>query len=378
MNPITALLWALGALTAIYVISWIQHILAVRGEPAAAASPATDARVPTPLSLSVGAITNFLDTLGIGSFATTTAMFRAFKMVPDRIIPGTLNAGHTLPTVVQAFFYISVIPVDVITLTSMIAAAVVGAWLGAGVVAGWSKRKVQIGMGAALLAAAVFFTMRNLSLFPTPEVQTLQTVPATVSEASLPADMIARMFIPVKVSRRTAGSGDTFADLKGTEWSWTNGKIQIPPAATATELSIDSAPVGVRGVRLAIAVVGNLALGALMSLGIGLYAPCMILVGLLGMSETTAFPIMMGSCAFLMPVGSLKFIKEKAYSLRVALGLALGGIPGVIVAAKIVESLDLATVRWLVIVVVLYTAITMLYAAFSSRADTTDEKPGRV
>ena len=77
-----------------------------------------------------------------------------------------------------------------------------------------------------------------------------------------------------------------------------------------------------------------------MSLGIGLYAPCMILVSLLGMSETTAFPIMMGSCAFLMPVGSLKFIKERAYSLRVALGLALGGIPGVIVAAKIVKSIE--------------------------------------
>jgi uncharacterized membrane protein YfcA len=94
------------------------------------------------------------------------------------------------------------------------------------------------------------------------------------------------------------------------------------------------------------------------------------------MSETTAFPIMMGSCAFLMPVGSLRFIKERAYSLRVALGLALGGIPGVIVAAKIVQSLDLTTVRWLVIVVVLYTALTMLYAAFTAPA-ATEERPGR-
>ena len=128
---------------------------------------------------------------------------------------------------------------------------------------------------------------------------------------------------------------------------------------------------------LVVAVAGNFLLGALMSLGIGLYAPCMILVSLLGMSETTAFPIMMGSCAFLMPVGSLKFIKERAYSLRVALGLALGGIPGVIIAAKIVKSLDLTTVRWLVIVVVLYTAITMLYAAFSEPASATDELPAR-
>ena len=79
-------------------------------------------------------------------------------MVPDRVIPGTLNAGHTLPTVAQAFIFTSVIPVDIVTLFSMIAAAVLGAWLGAGIVAGWPKRNVQIGMGFALLAAARFFT----------------------------------------------------------------------------------------------------------------------------------------------------------------------------------------------------------------------------
>src|SRR4029079_814764 len=293
MNPISALLAALVVLTAVFVASWASIIMTVRGERRPAISPAADARFPTPLSIGVCAVTNFFDTLGIGSFATTTAMFRAFKMVPDRIIPGTLNSGHTLPTIVQAFFYISVIPVDVTTLISMIAAAVAGAYFGAGIVAKWSKRKVQIGMGAALLAAATFFTMRNLGLFP-------------------------------------AGS--------------TN--------------------IGVSGVLLVVAIAGNFLLGALMSLGIGLYAPCMILVSLLGMSETTAFPIMMGACAFLMPVGSLKFIKERAYSLRAALGLALGGIPGVIVAAKIVKSLNLTTVRWLVIVVVLYTALTMLYSAF--------------
>jgi uncharacterized membrane protein YfcA len=303
MNPITALLAALGVLTAVFVGLWGRVVMSVRGE---APSPATDAGVPTPLGMGIGAVTNFFDTLGIGSFATTTAMFRAFGMVPDRIIPGTLNVGHTLPTVVQAFFYISVIPVDVTTLVAMIAAAVAGAYFGAGIVAGWSKRKVQIGMGFALLAAAVFFTMRNMGLFP-------------------------------------AGSSN----------------------------------IGVSGMLLAIAVAGNFLLGALMSLGIGLYAPCMILVSLLGMSETTAFPIMMGSCAFLMPVGSLKFIKERAYSLRVALGLAIGGIPGVVIAAKIVKSMDLVTVRWLVIVVVVYTAVTMLYSAFAQQATVGDEGPSR-
>ena len=296
MNPIHALLASLGLLTAIFVGAWGKAVAATRRASGRStqANPAADARFPGPLQIGVGAVTNFFDTLGIGSFATTTAIFRLKGMVADRIIPGTLNAGHTLPTVTQAFIYTTVIPVDVLTLVSMIAAAVLGAWLGAGVVAKWPKRKVQVGMAAALLAAAAFMLMRQLDWFPP-----------------------------------------------------------------------GSAEIGVRGGRLAIAIGGNLFLGALMTLGIGLYAPCMILVSLLGMSEKTAFPIMMGSCAFLMPVGSLRFIREQSYSLRNALGLAIGGVPGVIVAAKIVGSLELGTVRWLVIVVVVYTAVTMLLSAYS-------------
>ena len=68
--------------------------------------------------------------------------------------------------------------------------------------------------------------------------------------------------------------------------------------------------------KLVVGLVGNFVLGALMTLGIGMYAPCMILVGLLGMNAKAAFPIMMGSCAFLMPVSSARFVKSEAYSLR--------------------------------------------------------------
>lgn len=298
VNPITALLAALGALTVVYVGGWTKYIMAARRTPGGADSPATDSRPPTAFQIGLGAAANFFDALGIGSFATTTAVFRLKNMVPDRIIPGTLNVGHTLPTIAQAFIFTAVIPVDVLTLISMIVAAVLGAWLGAGVVAKWPKHTVQIGMGAALLAAAAFMLMRQLNLFP-------------------------------------AGSE----------------------------------AIGVRGTMLVIAIVGNFALGALMTLGIGLYAPCMILVSLLGMSERTAFPIMMGSCAFLMPIGSLRFIREQAYSLRNALGLAIGGIPGVLIAAYIVKSLPLYYVRWLVIVVVVYTAVTLLMSA--RRTETT-------
>src|SRR5262249_35017736 len=164
-----------------------------------------------------------------------------------------------------------------------------GAWLGAGVVARWPRRTVQIGMGMALLAAAGLMFMTQMKLFP--------------------------------------GGGEAL---------------------------------GVSGLKLVIAIAVNFMLGALMTLGIGLYAPCMILVSLLGMNPKAAFPIMMGSCAFLMPVGGLRFIREQSYSLRAAFGLALGGIPGVLLAAYIVTELPLDAVRWLVIAVVIYTAVSML------------------
>src|SRR3989442_3657916 len=282
MNPINVLRIALIAITAVYGVVWGRVMKAMK-----------DRRFPSPFQLFVGYATNFLDTLGIGSFATTTSTYRLTGNVDDRVTRGTLNVGHTLPTTAQALIYTTLIQVDVTTLFSMIAASILGSWLGAGVVARWPKRNVQIGMGVALLVAATIFFMQQLQLFP---------------------------------------SGGT--------------------------------DIGVSGIRLVVAVVVNFALGALMTLGIGLYAPCMVLVSLLGMSPKVAFPIMMGSCAFLMPVGSLRFIREDAYSLRPALGLAVGGVPGVLLAAFIVKSLPLGAVRWLVIAVVVYTALAMLRSAF--------------
>jgi hypothetical protein len=131
------------------------------------------------------------------------------------------------------------------------------------------------------------------------------------------------------------------------------------------------------GSKLAIGMIGNFSLGALMSLGIGLYGPCLIMISLLGMNPTAAFPIMMGSCAFLMPVGSAKFVREGGYSLRSALGLAIGGIPAVLIAVKIVETLgklDLKYVRWLVVIVVVYTAVTMLLSAAKESSSTAAQK----
>jgi uncharacterized membrane protein YfcA len=124
---------------------------------------------------------------------------------------------------------------------------------------------------------------------------------------------------------------------------------------------------GLTGPKLAAGILGNALLGALMTLGIGLYAPCMILIYLLGMNPLAAFPIMMGSCAFLMPVGSARFIRTGSYNLKSALGLAIGGIPGVLVAFYLVKSLPLDAVKWLVVAVVLYTSAMMLRSAHQER-----------
>lgn len=281
----TWLFIALGGFTAFYLFTWFSAIRQKHNDEPAA---------PGPIHPAIGFITNFFDTLGIGSFATTTSLFKLRNLVKDEVIPGTLNVGHTLPTITQAFIYIAILEVDMKTLILMIAAAVLGAWLGAGIVSGWSRRKVQIGMGFALLAAAVLFLLKIFSIAPT-------------------------------------GAG-TY---------------------------------GLDGARLVIGLAGNFVLGALMSLGIGLYAPCLILVSFLGMVETTAFPIMMGSCAFLMPVGSAEFIRKRKFDLKATIGLALGGIPAVLIAAYIVKSLDLYYVRWLVVIVVVYTAVSMLRSAAS-------------
>src|ERR1035438_5034800 len=120
-----ALLIALGIFTVCYLVIWLTAISRGDGHRR---------RPPGPLDAAIGLFTNFLDTLGIGSFATTSSLFKLCKLVPDEQIPGTLNVGHTLPTVVEAIIYVGLVQVDPVTLGSLIAASAAGAWLGAGVV----------------------------------------------------------------------------------------------------------------------------------------------------------------------------------------------------------------------------------------------------
>lgn len=252
--------------------------------------------------LGIGFGTNFFDTLGIGSFATTTALFKFFHSVDDKEIPGTLNAGHALPIVTQAFIFIAVVDVEPITLISMIGAAVAGAVIGAGIVVKLPERKIQFGMGFALALVALVLLSSLLGLFP----------------------------------------------LGGTA-------------------------IGLEGFKLAFALGVSFILGAIMMIGVGLYAPCMALVYSLGMSPLAAFPIMMGSCAFLMSTASIKFIDKAAYNRKAALALTLGGIPGVLIAGLIVRSLPLVALKWLILVAICYTSFSMFRSAIH-RISSLDQK----
>ncbi|WP_123052679.1 sulfite exporter TauE/SafE family protein [Clostridium sp. JN-1] len=240
----------------------------------------------------IGFIVNFFDALGIGSFAILTAILKNFKLTEDRTIPGTLNVACAIPVVVEALIFVNVIKVDTFTLISMIIAATIGAVFGAGFVSKLDEKKVEVGMGAALLAVAFIMFAGQINLMP---------------------------------------SGGDATSLTGT--------------------------------KLIIGLVGNFIFGAFMTLGIGIYAPCMALVFALGMSPRVAFPVMMGSCAFLQIAASVKFVKEGAYDVRIPIPVIIFGSIGVLIAAYIVKELPLSTLKWVVMIVIIYTSIVMFKSA---------------
>jgi uncharacterized membrane protein YfcA len=125
--------------------------------------------------------------------------------------------------------------------------------------------------------------------------------------------------------------------------------------------------IGLTGIKLVIGIIGNFILGALMTAGVGLYSPCMAMIYFLGMSPKVAFPIMMGSCAMLMPIASTKFIKEDAYAKKTSLFITIGGVIGVFIAAFLVKGMPMDILKWVVILVIAYTSYTMLKKGFSNK-----------
>ena len=253
---------------------------------------------PTSGDVVIGFIANFLDTLGIGSYAQITALFKLKGRPVDELIPGTMNVGSAVPSFVGSFLFVTSVTVEPVLLVTMVASAGLGAWLGAGVVSRMPRRRIQLGRGVALLVSAGFCAMTNFGV--------------------------------------------------------------LPPTGTA---------MGLQGWRFGVAVLANFVFGALMCAGIGNYAPTMVVLGLVGMHPIAAYPIMIGSDGVLIPVAAMGFLRSRRFAHGAALGLTAGGILGTLCAFPLVSGIasHLTVMRWLVMVVIIYAAVSMLRSA---RADT--------
>ncbi|MGY3855601.1 TSUP family transporter [Aeromonas aquatilis] len=240
----------------------------------------------------IGGVANFLDTLGVGSFAVKAACYKQFKLIDDRVLPGTLNGQCVLPTVTQSLIFVGAVAVEPLTLISMMMAAAAGAAWGARHVASFDRQTIRLVMAISLLVVAGLIFAGLLGLFPV--------------------------------------GGDAM---------------------------------GLSGYKLAIALLGNFIFGVLMNVGIGLFAPCMTLVYLLGMNPLAAFPIMMGSTAVLSVFSAGTFIRKGAFDAKAVLAVAIFGPIGVVLAAMLVKSMDMEMLKWLVAFIVIYTSWTM-YASW--------------
>jgi uncharacterized membrane protein YfcA len=252
---------------------------------------------PTAADGAIGFVTNFLDTLGIGSYAQITALFKLRGRPADELIPGTMNVGSTIPTFLSTLWFVSTVMIDPVLLACMVASAAAGAWLGAGIVSRMPRRSIQLFMGTALLIAACFFIRANLGM--------------------------------------------------------------SAPTGTAMDLY---------GWRFVVAVAVNFVLGALMCVGIGNYAPSMVLLALLGMHPIAAYPVMMASDGVLIPVASIGFVRSGRFAHGPAIGLITGGAIGTICALPLVDAISthLSLMRWFVTVVIVYAAVSMLRSARES------------
>jgi uncharacterized membrane protein YfcA len=255
---------------------------------------------PTAEGVVLGAITNFFDTLGIGSFAPTMAWLKFRRLVPDRLIPPTMLVGHSLPTMAQAVVFLILLGVlvDPVLLVGCMIALLTGGLIGAPLVAKTKVWVIQLVVAVALLVAAILYAMSNLQLMP--------------------------------------GGG------------------------TASSLPIT---------LTILAIVANFIFGILINFGIGHYAPSLVLFSLMGLDPRLAFPIMAGGGGLMVAGAGVRHIGMGQIDLRIVVGMALGGIPAVFIAAFIVKEMPLEALRWLVAVVVLYAAGVMLHAALKGRRE---------
>ena len=117
------------------------------------------------------------------------------------------------------------------------------------------------------------------------------------------------------------------------------------------------------------AIAASFGFGVLLNFGVGNYAPTLVMLSLMGMDPRLCFPIMAGGAALMGAGAGARHIQMGTTDLKTVVGLALGGIPAVFVAAFIVKTMPIETLRWLVIVVVLYAAAVMLRASLLGRRE---------
>jgi uncharacterized membrane protein YfcA len=246
-------------------------------------------------TVALGAIVSFFDTLGIGSFAPTTAWLKFRRLVPDRLIPPTMLVGLTPPAMTESIIFLILlgVMVDPVLLFGSAIAVLLGGLIGAPLVARARVWIVQLTVAIGLLLAAIAYTMTNLHLFP---------------------------------------GGGTAASL--------------PPLLTI------------------VAIIASFGFGILLNFGVGNYAPTLVMLSLMGLDPRLAFPVMAGGAALTGAGASIRHIQIGQIDLKIVLGLAIGGIPAVLVAAFVVKTMPVEMLRWLVIVVVLYAAAVMARAAW--------------
>ena len=251
-------------------------------------------------ALALGLVVNFFDTLGIGSFAPTTAWFKFRKLVPDRLIPPTMLVGLTPPAMAQSIIFLVLLGVlvDPVLLFGGAIATLMGGLVGAPLVARARVWIVQMIVGIGLTLAAIAYAMTNLHLFP---------------------------------------GGGTATGLA--------------PGPTV------------------IAIAASFGFGLLANFGVGNYAPTLVMLSLMGMDPRLCFPIMATGGSLMGAGASVRHIAIGEIDLRIVLGLSIGGIPAVLVAAFIVKSMPLDILRWLVFAVVVYAAAVMFGAAVKGRRE---------
>ena len=281
-----ALLVPLALATLVFVVVLARTAIARRSWP------------PRWEAVALGAVTNFFDTLGIGSFAPTMAWLKVRKLVPDRLIPPTMLVGHSLPTMAQAAIFLVLLGVlvDPVLLVGCALALLMGGLIGAPLVAKAQPWVVQSIVGLALLVAAGLYGLANLDLMP--------------------------------------GGGQA-------------ASLPLPLLLTA--------------------IAANFGLGILLNFGVGHYAPNLVLLSVMGMDPRLVFPIMAAGGALTVAGAGVRHIALGEIDLRLVIGIALGGIPAVFVAAFLVKSMPMEMLRWLVMAVVTYTALVMLRAAVIGR-----------